>query len=257
MDDDDESAFRRTPAFLMKGHTKKGGHARFHARRPKRNRECVKFRPLQNGDLSSSSDSDGGDDWKSPDRPWLKQRPSLSSTATTPTLVGDDKDDIKSTKDKDALDVDYEKEIQKLSDLKSRRVSAGLGEGEVPDYSDYEEDVTLSKRHLQEGQQKHKEWSPGFMKKQQQRQTEESSSGRSQATNASLAMPPPLGAVPATPSLIKALDRIAVAQKDAFSHLRSEMPSVSMAEDEGKEAVKWDAFWKDVKSRSVSKETNS
>jgi hypothetical protein len=239
--DDDPEHFKPTPGFLLKGHTKKGGHARFHARKPKRNRECPKFRPLRDGELSSDTSGDeDDDDWKKPppNRPWLKQRPSMSSTTTTPTLVGDDKDS-KSGKDIPA-DVDYEKDIKKLSETKNRRISAGLGDGEVPEYSDFEDDPKSPKhRHRRDG--KGKEWSPGFMKNQR--------SDGSQATTAvdSLPSSPPLGAVPATPSLIKALDRIAVAQKDAFGS-SSGLPPTREAKEETD--AKWDDFWSGVKSKT-------
>lgn len=223
----------------MKGRSKKGGHARFHAKKGKRSREGVRFRPLGEGELSSDTDSDEDD--KVPARPWLKPRTSMSST--TPTLVGDAAD--KTGKDVD--EIDYEKEIKKLGQLKSKRVTAGLADGEVPDYSDYEEDVTTptSKRLPASKEDK---WSPGFMKKHHRPGQGPSSNG-SQTTAVDPPTPgsPPIGAVPATPSLIKALDRIAVAQKDAFGNPTSGLPKLP---EEGRGGAGWDDFWKDVRAKT-------
>ncbi len=225
--------FPQSPGYLKKARSKKDNQARFHAL-CKRNREAVKFRPL--GQLESS-DSEEDDPKGSPlrgGRPWLKQRHSM--TSTTPTLVSDSERD---TKVKLPDDIDYDQEIQKLGQLKRKNVVSGLGEGEVPDYSDLEEDLTsVSHRKTDE------EWSPGFIKRYRSSNTLSSSHGTAVESPS-----PPTGAVPATPSLIKALDRIALAQKDAFGPRgREGLPRIE-DEDENR-GDGWADFWRDVRDKS-------
>ncbi|KAK0221493.1 hypothetical protein IW262DRAFT_1374225 [Armillaria fumosa] len=225
--------FPQSPGYLKKARSKKVNQARFHAL-CKRNREAVKFRPL--GQLESS-DSEEDDLKGSPlreGRPWLKQRPSM--TSTTPTLVSDSERD---TRVKPLDDIDYDKEILKLGQLKRKDVVSGLGEGDVPEYSDLEEDLTsVSQRKTNE------EWSPGFIKRYRSSNTPSSSHG-----TAVESLSPPTGAVPVAPSLMKALDRIALAQKEAFGPRgREGLPRI----DDGDETREdgWADFWRDVRDKS-------
>lgn len=242
---DEEFALPKSAGFLKKGRSRQGGHARFHAIKPKRCREAVKFRPLCEDELlTSDEDSDGNDGLATPPRrPWLTQKASMASSS--PTLIGDG---IKGGGE----EIDYEKEIKML---KSRNLGAGLGEGEVPEYSDYEEDVTSSKP------QQADDWSPGFMKRHRSANAASAVSSSGSQRTAVNATPgsPPLGAVPATPSLIKALDRVALAQQAAFASATPSsrpggddgLPRVDENEEQfGAKAVKWDHFWKEVKEKS-------
>lgn len=181
--------------------------------------------------MSSGSDSED-DLLKSPPhprRPWLQQKASIASTA--PTLVGDAEPKTPSGKG----DIDYDKEIKKLAQKRK-----GFGDGEVPEYSDYEDDISTKRDHSESTTAN---WSPGFIKKQQRSSTNGVSSVGSHTTDA------PPGAVPATPSLIKALDRIAVAQKDAFSHPSSPSGLPSLPE-ENRDDERWSSFWRDVNKKA-------
>lgn len=216
-----QSQFHLNPECLKKPR----GQPRLHGfkRKP---REAVKFRPL--GDANSDSDSEDELDKPPPQptRPWLRPRPSLASTHTANTLVDD-----------------YEQFDPALEKIK---INTKKGT-DTPDYSDYEEDVTATK-----------EWQAGLLAKRSgslEKQRSASGGGQSSATLS--AGTPPLGAVPATPSLIKALDRIKEAQKVAF--VPDGMPR--MASSDGRLSPKrqgpatsqkehWDGFWKDVRDQA-------
>jgi hypothetical protein len=230
--------FQQSPAFLKKGRSV--GHERFQARMGGKKRGCaVKFRPV-GGDPGLSSDEDEEGDPLSPmsptkaPRPWLRQKMSMASTTT---LVDD-----ASAKGKD---IDFDKEMGRVYGAKKRIADRD----EAPEYSDYEEDVT----NLASRDGKDKEWSPGFLKRHRSGVNAVSSTASQRtavASSKSDSRAPPLGAVPATPSLIKALDRIAVAQKDAFSDAPADgMPAPGSPQEEYKGA-RWGDFWKDVKDKA-------
>ncbi|KAJ7083717.1 hypothetical protein B0H15DRAFT_911772 [Mycena belliarum] len=233
----DSYEFQQSPACLKKGRSV--GPARFQARMGgnKRGRGAVKFRPV--GEVGLSSDEDEDDNpLRSPlgsptspklQRPWLREKMSMAST--TPTLVDD-----ASVKGKD---LDFDKEIERVRGAKNR------GREEAPEYSDYEEDVTATKH--KDNKAGDKNWSPGFLQRHRSGTGAHSSASQRTAVSASATSSAPLGAVPATPSLIKALDRIAVAQKDAFA------PADGMPDAASREAYKgprWDDFWKEVRDKA-------
>jgi hypothetical protein len=135
----------------------------------------------------------------------------------------------------------------------------------APEYSDYEEDlasINVKRQEKEASTREDKAWSPGFLQRHASSQTSSARSS-SQATTAvdpNALMPIP---VPATPSLIKALDRIAIAQKDAFGKAppRPGLPhtqSSNVGLHEGlpttvkqqipkpPEGPKWNEFWRDV-----------
>ncbi|KAJ7621139.1 hypothetical protein FB45DRAFT_798859 [Roridomyces roridus] len=225
--------FQRSPTYLKKGRSA----ARFQARMGGK-RGAVKFQPVGEADLSSS---DEDDPLRSPPlsptkipRPWLRQKMSMSST--TPTLVDDS-----STKSRN---INFDKEMSKVRGAKKRTMDDA-----APDYSDFEEDVTsLGKSDGKDG----KEWSPGFLQRHRSG-TNSSGSQRTAVTRSTASNPPPLAPVPATPSLIKALDRIAVAQKDAFSSAPEGMPSPGSPPSSPRQEFKgarWDDFWKEVREKA-------
>ncbi|KAJ7472228.1 hypothetical protein B0H11DRAFT_2282799 [Mycena galericulata] len=236
--------FQQSPAFLKKGRSV--GHQRFKARMPTKKRGGIKFRPVGGADLSSDEDDD--DPFTSPplsptsgkvQRPWLRQKMSMASSS--PTLVDDS-----SSKGKD---IDFEKEMGRVRGAKKRTL-----EGEVPEYSDYEEDLTSLATKDGNKDKDGKEWSPGFLQRHRSAATNLGSSAGSAHTGvtSSNSKSPPLGAVPATPSLIKALDRIAVAQKDAFTPTEG-IPSAGAAPAAPREEFKgarWDDFWKEVREKA-------
>ncbi|KAL1662945.1 hypothetical protein GGF50DRAFT_116493 [Schizophyllum commune] len=195
-----QSQFRLNPECLKKPRSQP--KLRGFGRKP---REAVKFRPFGK-DISDSDDEEGDvlDTPPPPARPWLQSRPSFGSTNTTATLV--DHNTVALVDHVDDRELDAAAERVKIRNK--------LGT-DSPDYSDYEEDVTTTAHGGSE------EW----------RRTS-SAGGRvsSSGGHSSATLTSPLGAVPATPSLIKAIDRIQQAQKVAFAP--DGMPRVS--DDAGK-----------------------
>jgi hypothetical protein len=217
----------------------KTARLQFQARRGRR-KEAVKFDYA----YSSDSDEDSGDTL------WPKK---LSSTSTgSQRTVNGGVDDTQ-----------CEKEKARLTQIK-----IGLREGEVLDYSDFEEDVTQEKNHLRwEQGSLGKDWSPRFLHKHQHASATTSSGTAVSVPPMSPVLPP--GAVPITPSLIKALDRVAAAQQAAFvseagqpdppsksSEPRSMpgstdgLPTVrDMRHGEEYKGPQWDKFWEDVRHK--------
>ncbi|KAL1744732.1 hypothetical protein HDZ31DRAFT_74032 [Schizophyllum fasciatum] len=210
------------------------GHPRLHGfgRRP---REAVKFRPFGRDIEDEDEDgADGGDALDAPPppaRPWLRARASFASSRTATATLVDERE----------------------PDAAAARVGIRTKLGtDSPDCSDCEE-VDVAAAGGEE------EW----------RQRTYSGGGRSSGgarssdgnrTSATLTVrAPPLGAVPATPSLIRAIDRIQQAQKVAFAP--DGMPR--LADDAGLLSPRiqgpatpqhehWDGFWKDVRDRARS-----
>ncbi|KAJ7182592.1 hypothetical protein C8R43DRAFT_911084 [Mycena crocata] len=226
--------FQQSPACLKKGRSV--GPARFQSRMAGKKRGAVKFRAV--GEAGLSSDEDEDDPFRSPphsptspkiQRPWLRQKMSMASTAT---LVDDG-----SAKGRD---IDFDKEMGRVRGAKKRNTD------EAPDYSDYEEDLTSLA--AKDGN-RDKDWSPGFLKRHRSGATDRASQ-RTAVTSSNNQSAPP-GAVPATPSLIKALDRIAVAQKDAFSHSPADgMPDGGAPPQQEYKGARWDDFWKEVRDKA-------
>ncbi|KAL1703092.1 hypothetical protein EV121DRAFT_208674 [Schizophyllum commune] len=244
-----QSQFRLSPECLKKPRSQP--KQRGFGRKP---REAVKFRPFGKDLSDSDEEGDVLDTPPPPARPWLQSRPSFSSTNTTATL---------STTLIDDRELDAAAERVKIRNK--------LGT-DSPDYSDYEEDVTTTAHG---GSEEWRRTSSGGGRASSVGGRTSSSGGHSSATLTS-----PLGAVPATPSLIKAIDRIQQAQKVAFAP--DGMPRVS--DDVGKfspavpglatpqqglvtpqqalatpqqglatpQKEHWDGFWKDVRDKAQS-----
>lgn len=143
--------------------------------------------------------------------------------------------------------LDYEKEITAVKD----KLGRNGGSGEV-EYSDYEEDISLPKANSRNTFTDDKgQWRPAFLVRHQ-------SQGPPVAQILPGAMP-----VPATPSLIKAIDRIAIAQRDAFGIMAGGVsvdpvkPKGVQSTEEAKPAANqkdpgWEEFWKEVKVKAHS-----
>jgi len=148
--------------------------------------------------------------------------------------------------------IDSEKEKTTWDQIKK-----GLG-GEMPEYSDLEEDVTEVRKGSNGDRDSLRGWSPGFLRTHQHAST---TSSRTVVSSPHLLS---LGAVPATPSLIKALDRVAVAHLAAFgSDARQSGPQPSksdnprstdglpmMVNDGEYKGDQWAGFWKDVRDKA-------
>jgi len=263
-------------------------------------RKPVKF----GGNMSSDSDSDEEDDDpkkaagisaspipSSASSPVVKHRhpfalgqqpPSESYSSSAPTLVdgraerawqgkqgrreGDPQLDALAT-------LDYEKEIEAVKDRFRPRGRRGNGQSkaqeEEVEYSDYEEDLTALKGKADNAQGEG--WSPAFLKRHQ------SHLQGSETTTMTVPITPGAVPVPATPSLIKAIDRIAVAQRDAFG-VPVGLPALTTPKAVGKSsrdgsgvvdplvtmeagakvektkerAPRWEEFWREVRVKAQS-----
>lgn len=276
--------FEKTPAFLRKNRSSSRG---FSGRGERKAREAVRFNPGREGLGLDDLSEDDDDDFKSPltpreGRPWVVLR---NSTEGGRTLV-----DEGVGKDGAGDSGVWEKEQERESDRIRRMKLVRDEEGGVPEYSDYEEDVTNSRRE-REGDR----WSPGFLRRHRSARGNETDSTKTESDRTAVASEgrgvrvpvtplgggpgsSPMAAVPATPSLIRALDRIAVAQQVAFGARPAEdvvaargevvvrpglppsksseagsadgLPKVRRKDVEGGEGYKgprWDEFWNDVR----------
>lgn len=242
-----------------------------------RKRKPVKFGAVD--DLSSSDEEEDGDLNSSP-----LVAPPLSYSSSTPTLVDEPPKALRkkltaittntNDEDEDAirkpLVIDYDAELAQLKKIKGVNVDG------MPDYSDHEEeDVTSVSQRRQSHD--HDRWSPAFMKHHSPGHSLTAEAGGSPPT-----FPLPSAApVPATPSLLKALDRIAIAHRDAFGGAPAPLVSTPVSgegggdvanhvvlrrtEDGGEEeednaraveharkerTPRWEHFWREVRNKA-------
>jgi len=124
-------------------------------------------------------------------------------------------------------------------------------EAEAPEYSDYEEDLTVVAQRSHD----HLPRIPPFLHRHGDPKRRAAKSGSDPIKdNTATSRPPPI-AVPVTPSLLHALDRIAVAQGQAYSSSDSSNGSVTLRDglpDPSATGLRWDAFWKDVNAKVMS-----
>jgi hypothetical protein len=239
-----------------------------------RGRKPIKF----GADFSSESDSQDDDHDEvtkkdTPDgpisaTPVIRQQdrnltdapPARTFSSSAPTLVERGKA-TKATADPLAT-LDYEKEIEAVKG-KLRRTDADIVDGEV-EYSDYEEDVPSKNERSGKSfttDRDGEHWSPAFLVRHQtQLSPRKPTPGPPMAQIVPGAMP-----VPATPSLIKAIDRIAIAQKDAFGiagtvpvkdpaklNPVSEAADVGVTTNRTERAPRWEEFWREVRVKAQS-----
>ncbi|KAF8968937.1 hypothetical protein BDZ97DRAFT_1902721 [Flammula alnicola] len=262
--------FTRVPTSVevLKKKSKRVGRWKMAGGVERKDRKPVKF-----GEISDSSDDDDDDDERR--RRHAKrsfavsiQPPAHSYTSSsTPTLVDGPvgragKAREVSTPDRDprldALDtLDYDQEIAQVKGQLRRHDG---GDDDEVEYSDYEEDLTVQRQPMRERREgeEGKGWSPAFLKRH-----------LSQNQGANQTQQPLL--VPATPSLIKALDRLAVAHRDAFGPGASPSPPgtrapsteaqtapVGLPGEEGgnaaetQRAPRWEEFWREVRVKAQS-----
>ncbi|OSD02412.1 hypothetical protein PYCCODRAFT_1410891 [Trametes coccinea BRFM310] len=204
-----------------------------------RTREVIKFDPL---DPYAMSDSDSDDDHdeelkKGAARVFVR---SPTRTDSMATLTDDKPSPAKSPLEKHAQGRHAKRDP--LSDAD-------------------EEDVTALAARLGQGSPSPGEkWSPDFIRRHSQRHLHHapSSAGASSSagTGSSNTLTPALFApVPATPSLIKAVERVSAAQQEAFSRQTEGLPMPSPPVGTGTQpghvrAPNWDAFWHDVKAKA-------
>ena len=192
------------------------GNAGFHGYRK---REAVKFGAVNPDDLSS----DDEDDPLSTPPPLPRRTSTLSSLTLT-----------------NGSNVDSWKTSPMIGDLERRppamRAVLQGQENDAPDYSDYEEDVTNAPTHTDHNSPG---WKPQFFARH-------GSDGANPASS--------VGAVPMTPSLIRAVDRIATAHAQAYG--TSSGPDTSTggreadAESVSVRKQRWETFWRDVTAKA-------
>ncbi|KAF5340640.1 hypothetical protein D9611_007480 [Ephemerocybe angulata] len=229
------------PAFLQK---KKSTSAkeRWKGMVGRRRKKPIKFGTIDELSDSSSDEVDGikGGGKLSPapaKRPWIVTNQQSSYSSSTPTLVegnstpGTPPIPASDTRDAGDVDIDYDKELELLQ--------SRLGSKEVLRYSDDEDSGAIKRKNTS-----NVAWSPTFLQRHQP-QVPEGSGG---------VVPPIAGAmpVPATPSLIRAVDRIAEAQKDVYGGAAAypyPLEGVPVTSDRSG-APRWDDFWKEVRVKA-------
>ncbi|KAI0325043.1 hypothetical protein GY45DRAFT_1330853 [Cubamyces sp. BRFM 1775] len=208
-----------------------------------RTREVIKFDPL---DPYTLSDSDEEDDFKKAVPAFVR---SPTRTDSMATLTNDSPVATKHTTE---------------TRPSGRRV-------QMDALSDDEEDVTAIATRERNTSPSGEKWSPDFIRRHSQRQLNHkpSSAGFSQAasssygTSSSNTLTPAVLPVPATPSLIKAVERVNAAQQEAFANQAARsmegLPMTSALgsaeEPRGPQphprGHNWDAFWHDVKTKAA------
>lgn len=199
-----------------------------------RTRELIKFDPL---DPYALSDSDDDEDLKKAVPAFVR---SPTRTDSMATLTNEGPSPVKGTS--------------------GRRVR-------IDTLSDDEEDVTSGVAREQTAASNGENWSPDFIRRHSQRQLghKQSVAGFSQAasshgSSATLA-PATFVPLPATPSLIKAVERVNAAQHQAFasqaarstdglpmpSPLAGAGPTPPQGHAQGRH---WDSFWHEVKTKA-------
>jgi hypothetical protein len=185
-----------------------------------RKREAVKFGAIDPGDLSS----DDEDDPLSSPPPPARRASARSSSATLTNGSNEGSRRIS---------------LEKVAATK--RVALEANDASALDYSDYEEDVIDSRtqtadRHNSPG------WKPPFLV-------------RNGSNTASAAAP--IAAVPMTPSLIRAVDRIEAAKAQAYGSPTPVDSSMTTLDTHTTEIgpgsarnQRWEAFWHDVTSKA-------
>jgi len=175
-----------------------------------RKREAVKFGAVNPDDLSSDDEDD----------PLSKPPPLARRTSTHSSLTLTNGSNVDSWNT-------FPMKGDHARGAPARRAVLRGQENDAPDYSDYEEDVTNAQTHTDRN-------SPGWKPH------------GSDVTNPASSV----GAVPMTPSLIRAVDRIAAAHAQAYG--TSSGPDTSTGDREADtESVlvrkqRWEAFWHDV-----------
>ncbi|KAH9849519.1 hypothetical protein C2E23DRAFT_839591 [Lenzites betulinus] len=138
----------------------------------------------------------------------------------------------------------------------------------VDPLSDGEEDVTSGASRERTTSPTGDNWSPGFIRRHSQRPlahrqstaafSQAASSSNGSGSSATLA-PAAFTPVPATPSLIKAVERVNAAQQEAFANQAARSTDGLPIPSAGAEQAPyqgpphgrhWDAFWRDVKTKA-------
>ncbi|OCH92590.1 hypothetical protein OBBRIDRAFT_791039 [Obba rivulosa] len=220
----------------------------------RRAREAVKFRALDSDDLFSSDEEDDDEMTLGHDEK-PRVRPPISWTASVTTLA-------------DEASAAERHRGSKTSQKSSERGSDTVVAVDSPEY---EEDVTAGATRNNDS----REWTPAFLRRHSipSHSVPESNGGiqrmsspvGKQGSGELDWVPPPTESflpyspVPATPSLIRAIDRISMAQQVAYG-VRAQSPPPIPGMGVGDLAppsngarvggLSWDAFWQDVRAKA-------
>jgi hypothetical protein len=229
------------------GFLRKAKQRAIHRSQLPRNRQVVKFQPLDVDELYSSDSDSGLDDVKSKAllespvtihvQPWLTSRPSMGSILTDSTeLTLLDMEPLGARiKPTNELDRNEKKKAKSL----------------MPRQHMHDVDHPFTEDRTSETKTSHHDprWAPPFLR-QLHKSPKEDKGSRGGET--------PPGDVPMTHSLINAPDPIGVAQEQAYGSSASyassdsasqtvhEGPPAADHEDQKYGGMKWDMFWKDV-----------
>ena len=198
-----------------------------------RKRSEIKFQPLGGySDSDSDSDSETDADRKfpirayPPQKPWVEKQSVCSASLSGATLYGSDD----------------ETETRKPRVRSPRMVS-------LENYSDSEgEDITTPQATPVKRSKPHRDepgWKPEFLSRQKH-EVESSPTVTSSSTAVSQIHP---GAVPLTTSLIRAIDRIAIAQGEAYGY-GSPPPPLSPPLPRREPEDNWRHFWNRVHQKA-------
>ncbi|KAH9180468.1 hypothetical protein EDB89DRAFT_1900357 [Lactarius sanguifluus] len=189
-----------------------------------RKREALKFGAMDPSDLSSDED----DPLSSPPPP--ARRASTRSSSATLTN-GSSEGSRRISLGKESL-------------AAAKRVALEANDASAPEYSDHEEDVINSKTETTDHRNS-PGWKPPFIVR----------NGSNTASTAE-----PVAAVPMTPSLIRAVDRIEAAKVQAYgsptpvdSTAAATTPDTDTAGTSPARKQRWEAFWHDVTSKAGQK----
>ncbi|KAH9048182.1 hypothetical protein EDB84DRAFT_1458850 [Lactarius hengduanensis] len=193
-----------------------------------RKREALRFGAMDPSDLSS----DDEDDPLSSPPPPARRASTRSSSATLTN--GSSEGSRRVSHGKESLD--------KVAAAK--RVALEANDASAPEYSDHEEDAINSKRQTTDHRNS-PGWKPPFIV-------------RNGSITASTAEP--VAAVPMTPSLIRAVDRIEAAKVQAYgsptpvdSTATATTPDTDTAGTSPARKQRWETFWHDVTSKAGQK----
>ncbi|EMD39743.1 hypothetical protein CERSUDRAFT_112033 [Gelatoporia subvermispora B] len=218
-----------TPKFLLRPEQLRKPRKKF-LPGTRRTREAVMFRALGDDDLLSSDEDDRTESTIEHDEKPRARAP-VSWTASTTTLA-------------DEAVFDAEKRHGSKNSSRTSQKSFAHGSetvvaSDMPGYELEEEDVTtgITRDH-------HHTWTPAFLRRHSVR-----TRPVPELDEHALSTEPvlPYSPIPATPSLIRAIDRIAVAQQAAYA-----APEINMSTQIPTRLAgsTWDAFWTDVRMKA-------
>lgn len=193
-----------------------------HKKKDRSNRFKVQFRPL--GDYS---DSDSGSESEFGDNPALNTPPEMLSLPSRPWLHSPTSPSLSGPTLYGSDD-----ELDKLHSSRNYDINI--------DYDSDSQDITDTRHIALSSHRDEPGWKPGFLKNQKP---------------TTPAPAPVFGAVPMTPSLLRAIDRIRVAQSEVYPSAVHSLSTPTLSTSPPREVPrehdnKWQTFWNKVQHQS-------